>query len=34
MDATEQLSGYNRVRYKAEVVRAQQGLLQLVEGIQ
>jgi hypothetical protein len=34
MDAIEQLSGYNRVRYKAEVLNAQQGLLQLAEGIQ
>ena len=34
MDAAEQLSDYNRTRYKAEVIRTQQGLLQLAEGIQ
>ena len=34
IDAAEQLSGYNRVQYEAEVVHAQQGLLQLAEGIQ
>lgn len=34
MDAAEQLSDYNRIPYEAEVIRTQQSLLQLAEGIQ
>jgi hypothetical protein len=33
MNVAENLTGYDRVRYEREVLRAQQGLLKLAEGI-